>query len=277
MIEIKNKLNNEEFSYYIAGLWEGDGHLVCISKKTKYFTFCITFSKNDEILANYVLSFIGYGYLRYKIKENAIVLTIGNKKGLLNIINILNGKLRTPKLYKFNLLIDWINSLDLGQIIIKYNEDNSNIFNNAWFAGFTEADGCFDIRLTQAKKKSRVAFRYRLDQRMYDPLTNYSYENCLLNISNTFKSKLKILIKKNNSYYHISITKYESLELLISYFSKFNLFGIKYLNYLDWFKAYNIYINRTRITPELIIELKKIKNQMNSQRLNFKILINSMK
>lgn len=273
-MEIKNKFNKEDFSYYIAGLWEGDGHLVCITKKTKYFTFCITFHKNNQILANYILSFIGYGYLRLKLRENAIVLTIGNRKGLIKVINILNGKLKTPKLYKFNLLIDWINKLNLGIYINKYGMDNSDIFNNAWFAGFTEAEGCFDIRITQTKKKSHIAFRYRLDQRMYDPLTQNSYKKCLLNITNTFNVNLKIIERKKNSYYHISITKFTSLELLISYFNKFNLFGIKYLDYLDWFKAYNIYVNRNKITPELIIELKKIKNQMNSRRLNFETIIN---
>lgn len=273
-MEVINKLNKEEFSYFIAGLWEGDGHLVCISEKTKSFTFCITFHKNNKILANYILSFIGYGFLRYKLRENAIILTIGNRKGLIKIVNILNGKLKTPKLYKFNLLIDWINYLNLGVYIHKYEIDNSNILNNAWFSGFTEADGCFDIRITQTKKKSHIAFRYRLDQRMYDPLTKDSYETCLLNITNTFNINLKIIERKKNSYYHISITKFKSLELLINYFFKFHLFGIKYLDYLDWLKAYNIYINRNKITPELIIELKKIKNQMNSRRLIFEIIIN---
>jgi hypothetical protein len=264
MIKIEN-----DISYYITGLWEGEGHIVAMSEKTKSFTFAITFNKNNEKLANYLSTYVGYGYLRKKIKENTLVLTIGNKKGLLRIAKLLNGKLRTPKIDKFNKLIDWLNTKYPEGNIMKHNADKSDLFSNSWFAGFTEADGSFDIRVTQSSKKSRIALRWRLDQRMHDPITSKSYNECLLVISETFNVKLTIIERKDRSYYHISITSANGLNKLIEYFNIYPLLGVKFLDYSDWLSAYNIYKNRNKITPDLIIELKKIKNKMNSRRVHF--------
>lgn len=264
-------INGRDIDEYIAGLWEGDGHLIIMSEKTHQFTFAITFNKNNEKLANYILSYIGYGYLREKKRENALVLMIGNLKGLTIITKIINGKLRTPKINKFNKLIDWLNLKNNNEIIKKYEKNTNKILNDSWFCGFTEADGCFDIRITEGKEKSRIAFRYRLDQRMYDPITKESYESILNMISTAFNTKLKIVNKKQGSYYHISITSQESLIILIEYFQKYNLLGVKSLDYTNWYKGYKLYQERIKITPELIKELKEIKYQMNSRRTDFNI------
>jgi hypothetical protein len=80
-------------------------------------------------LAEYLKSYIGYGFLRNKVKENAIVLTISNQKGLFRIVDLLNGKLRTPKIFKFNLLIDWLNT-KYNTSINKLNLDTSSIIDN---------------------------------------------------------------------------------------------------------------------------------------------------
>ena len=106
---------------------------------------------------------------------------------------------------------------------------------------------------------------------MFDPLTNESYENILNLIANTFKTNWIILKRKQGSYYHITIKSKESLKLLINYFNKYPLKDIKSLDYNDWLKGYYLYENRIKITPELIIELRNLKYQMNSKRVNFKL------
>lgn len=258
----------KDISFYIAGLWEGDGHIVIACEKTKSCSFAITFKKQNLPLVEYLKSYIGHGFLRNKVKENAVVLTISSQKGLFRIVDLLNGKLRTPKIFKFNLLIDWLN-LKFNQSINKLNLDTSLITENYWFAGFCEANACFDIRISQLQQKSHIAFRWRLDQRMFDPTTKQSYKNCLSLIACSFNAKLKQIDRKHGSYYHISITKFDGLFKIISYFKEFNLLGVKLLDFNLWVKAFNIYQNRHKITLDLIKELKNIKNQMNSRRTDF--------
>jgi len=72
---------------------------------------------------------------------------------------LLHGKFKTPKNNKLNLLIQWINTnykfyklllnpIDLSVI------DISPINRNAWFSGFSEGDGSFQIRLSEPNNNS---------------------------------------------------------------------------------------------------------------------------
>ena len=95
---------------YLAGLFEGDGH-ISISPDNKYSPrFNITFNSKDLDAALFIKGWLGdYGFIRHKTRENAVVLTISNLKGLLTIVNLINGKLRTPKIRQLNNLINWLN------------------------------------------------------------------------------------------------------------------------------------------------------------------------
>lgn len=60
----------------------------------------------NEPLAKKLLILIGSGFIRYKLQDNACVLVISAVKGLKNVVSILNGELRTPKIHLFNDIID---------------------------------------------------------------------------------------------------------------------------------------------------------------------------
>jgi hypothetical protein len=81
-------------------------------KKDRVYTkrhnprFCITFHIKDAPLANKLLNLLQYGHIAYRPKDNACVLTISEVRGLVKIINLINGELRTPKINQVYLLID---------------------------------------------------------------------------------------------------------------------------------------------------------------------------
>lgn len=163
---------NSSLGSYLAGLWEGDGH-IWIPKNShapsgKKYTphFSITFNSENLPLRNHLQKLLG-GVIRFKSENNAYVLNITNIKQINNIINLVGPYLRTPKIITFNLLIDWMNTnanLD-GVSLSQVNIDTSNILSNAWLAGFYEADGSFDIRVsevTQGAIKNRIEARCRL-------------------------------------------------------------------------------------------------------------------
>ena len=61
---------------------------------------------------------------------------IGDKKGIMLIIKLMHGKVRTPKNKRFNDLIKIFNSkysLEIPESLL----DISNLTNNSWFTGFT--------------------------------------------------------------------------------------------------------------------------------------------
>lgn len=54
--------------------------------------------------------------------------------------------MRTPKIYQLNLLINWLNSHH-GHNFNFLPLNSTPLKDNAWLAGFTDADGNFDIRM----------------------------------------------------------------------------------------------------------------------------------
>ncbi len=253
---------------YLAGLFEGDGH-ISISPDNKYSPrFNITFNSKDLDTAKFIQGWIGgYGFIRNKTRENAVVLTVSNLKGLLIIVDLINGKLRTPKVRQFNNLINWLNQ-NKGLAIPHMNLDKTPLNSNSWLAGFADADGSFDIRYTDGLSKVRIACRFRIDQRKFDPISGESYLGIFKEIS-TFLKTPKVNEKKGGEYLNISASSLESLKILINYFNNHNLITTKYFNFLDWEVVSKLILSKNHMNNKL--EIKQIKNRMNQLRTYFPI------
>lgn len=271
----KNKkftISENDIKDYIAGLFEGDGHIWIPKDETKKALprFHITAHVKDSKLIQHLLKIIGHGYIREKRSENSVVLTIGDKKGLLKIIEWLNGRLYTPKLNYFNKMIDWYNKNTHTHLDKSPLKDPT--LNNYWFSGFYDADGHFKIRTTQVsngggKAKERYANSTSIDQRIIDP-EGCSYKPIMTLIEGTFKGKLKTVIKKDGTYYHLRFYNKESIELICEYFNKYPLLSSKRLDYNCWRDAWIIMKKKT-LSEDDKENIRILKSQMNSKRQYF--------
>lgn len=263
--------------YYLAGLWEGDGHIWIPENKFapsgKRYTphFAISFAEAEYPLVLKLKSLLG-GSIRHKVENHTYVLTITSIPGLINIINMINGCLRTPKIWKFNELINWIN-LEKGNFIPTYDVDTKNILLNAWLSGFIEADGSFDIRVSQTNgnsTKNRVAARLRLEQRKLDPVTGVSYFKIMSSIATALGVRLNNSVHNDNiEYFLISASSTKSREIIANYFTQFPLFSSKRLNYLDWYACHNLIVlnkHTTRFAVEGRNIALSLKLGMNKKR-----------
>ena len=113
--------------------------------------------------------------------------------------------------------------------IDKLGIDNSSLHSNCWFTGFSEGDGGFGIRYTEKKgnTKRRIACRFRLEQRMNDPITNESYYGIMNKISQYLESRVYYRYQKKTgrTYYLIQVSSIKQLQILIQYFEKNPLFS----------------------------------------------------
>jgi hypothetical protein len=64
------------------------------------------FHSKDLPLALLIQKEIGHGSISKKKGKNAYIYTINNTEGLLLLINLLNGKMKTNKIYTLHKLID---------------------------------------------------------------------------------------------------------------------------------------------------------------------------
>ncbi len=258
--------SRKHFGSYLAGLFEGDGHVT----KTH---FHITFHIKEITLVKKLIDKLGFGNIRYKLDNNACVLNIGGKSGLIAFINLINGELRTPKIRQLYTLIDYANS-KFNTNIPKLALSKSHISENSWLAGFIEADGSFGIRntkKTESIKKRNVSCRFRLEQRMLDPITNESYAYVLYLISDYLCVKLNTRLQKNTgrTYYIIESSSLESNTILRTYLEIHALFSSKYLDYTDWCKAHDLIVSKSQYTDSNQTFIEHLRNNMNNSRTSF--------
>ncbi len=272
---MKNIWTLEDCKYYIAGLFEGDGHILIPAADIKKKTlprWHITAHVKDLPCIEHLHKLFGHGFIRHKPLDNAVVWTIGNQAGLLKMIDWLNGRLYTPKLIKFNQMIDWL-TLERGVIIEKLHLKDASL-NNAWFSGFVDADGGFYIRATKgsdesSKKKERIAARMTIDQRIISA-DGESYFSIMNLIKETFNCSLTEIQKSSGStYYHLRADNANSLNLLNKYFEKYPLISSKYLDYLCWKDVILIKGHKNILSDQDKKNILTLKSQMNSNRKFF--------
>jgi len=109
-------LNNEQLGHYLAGLIDGDGHF------SKAQQLVIVFSSPDAFLAYYLKEKLGNCNVKKVKDKNAYLLIVSKKEGILNVLNLINGKLRSES--RFNEVINNILGHD------KYRETNINFSMN---------------------------------------------------------------------------------------------------------------------------------------------------
>lgn len=269
--------NYSNLGSYLAGLWESDGHIwipktVYSPNGHKYNPhFSFTFHEADYPLVLKLKSLLG-GNIRFKKDNHAYVLTFYTISGLINIIGLINGHLRGPKINHFNYLIDWINN-NTGFTLICKSPDNSDLLKNAWLSGFIDGDGTFDIRVSlvnKGSKKNLVAARFRLEQQKIDTKSQLSYLTLLSLISNSLLIQLRTSIHNvDKEYFLISLSSQKSREKLVEYLDKYPLFTSKLLNYKDWRECHCLIKSSEHLTEKGRNTALFLKSKMNTKRIYY--------
>ncbi len=258
-----NKYTGQNLAHYLAGLIEGDGY-ISITNQNRVI-LGITFNIKDKPLAEKLLNILGKGSIVTR-SGNSIELRFSSKKTLCNIIELINGKFRTPKIEQLYKLIDWMNkqhSMDIKKLPL----NDSSILNDSWLSGFIDADGHFYIR----NSLKQIICKFSLEQRMIYPKTNESYNFILNKICLALNVKLNSRIREGlkDSYYIIRVENQNSIKLLIDYLDIYPLLSSKHLDFLCWKIVFNEIINKNHMTVEGRKIVFEQKGQMNDSRIFF--------
>ena len=266
--------SNTEFGHYIAGLIEGDGtiHVPKTERSVRgslnYPSIQIVFNLKDLPLALLIQKEIGHGSISRIKGKNAYIYTVNNLDGLLLLVSLLNGNMKTNKIYALHKLIDWYNKYKSISFEKKALNTDS-MTSNSWLSGFIEADGHFSVRSTELGKHPRIECKFELSQRRLD---NYKRDNLfyLEEIALCFECLVKpIRNDSNNPQYRVRTTNLKGNLAVINYLVKYPLFGSKYLDYRDWVKIVELF-NKGSFNHKLNMGyVKDIKHEMNDNRTNF--------
>jgi LAGLIDADG endonuclease/Cytochrome C and Quinol oxidase polypeptide I len=267
-------ISYSNFSKYLTGLIEGDGTIIVPkfsrskNNKLNYPSIQIIFPLKDLPLALLIQKQLGHGSICRKKGVNAYIYTINNYEGLLLIVSLINGNMRTPKIYSLHELIDWLNKKFEKINLIKRGLNKDYIECDAWLSGFIEADGHFSLRSSVISKLKypKVECKFELVQSQYNH-KGISNEKFMNDIAKYLNCSLKLIRKdKLNPQYRIRTTNVKGNVILENYLNKYPLFSSKYLDYKDWLKVLEgfklgKYNHKSQIEYVIFI-----KSNMNSRR-----------
>jgi len=282
--ELRSKIGS-----YLAGLIEADGSFAIHNKDSNAKKYnpkiLIVFSLADKPLAKKLADITNAGYVYHKKNAGYVIWHIQDIEGVIKIINIINGYMRTPKIEALHRAIHWFNEFYNSNIDC-LDLDLSPIDSNAWLAGFTDGDGNFSILLTDRKKKGNITtkrvqtfFRIELRQNYHRHASveqgGTSYFVILSKIASYLGVNLysRTREQKDKVFYAFMVISHSAAShvKVINYFNRFPLYSSKYLAYKDWSHV----VEQTRLragkvlTKEEISEVETIKAQFNNKRTSF--------
>lgn len=285
--ELKGQNKLEYLSYYLAGLLEGDGHfntpkMLKTPSSPYIYTYIwggyggkgtarvasieTVFALKDRPSAELLQSLFG-GRVYSHSQKNIVRWLVQDKKSVINIINLINGKLRTPKINSLYDMIDFLNAK--GANIIKLPLDTSPLNSNSWFSGFIDAGGYFAIKGFTLNPKTYLAFGFQISQRVTDK-SGESLDKVMFKIAEFLSVKLNMReFSEKYRQFVISTSNRESNRILIDYLNTYPLLSSKYLDFRDWETGYHIFINKLHKDPAQYVIIRELKAHMNNGRTYF--------
>lgn len=177
---------------------------------------------------------------------------------ILLLAYIFNGNLAlNHRILQLNL---WINALNnrFGSNTIKLkNIPLSVTLNDAWLSGFTDAEGCFNVSITENSRYILghvIKIRYLLDQK--DKII-------LDNICELFGFGKVTLRSGTNDIYRYTVTGFKTSQTVISYFKLFPLQTKKAISFSKWLEIHNLILNKTHLTEEGLSQIRILQKQIN--------------
>lgn len=125
-----------------------------------------------------------------------------------------------------------------------------------WFCGLTDGEGSFYIKSTGSRTFS---FRFQLGLHKED-----------LEVLNFIQKTLgmgRIFTYRSQSYF--DVTKQEDVARIIDIFSNYPLNTHKHFNFLDFKKAYELYVSNKERTLEFVSQINTLKKGMKTNRSYF--------
>lgn len=190
-----------KFNQWLGGLIDGDGQFQ--STKKGFSSFKIVMHINDK-LPLYLIKHKYGGFIKEISGSNALKYKLQNPKGLINLINDVNGLIRNP-----------IRMLQLNKICVLYKikliEPQNLTYNNGWFSGLVDSDGSIYI---DEKSGQLIISVTQKNKYILEPLQKL------------YGGRIRILNTIDAFQYSI-FKKMEILNLIDNYFQKYPLRSYK--------------------------------------------------
>ena len=194
----KSSFISDPFNEWLAGVIDGDGYFNLSKKGTARFNITMDI-RDKKVLYDIKHKF---GGSVYSISNaNALRYQLSHKKGLIALINAVNGLVRNP-----------IRMLQMNKLCVKYDIEllypKPLTYYNGWLSGIIDSDGSiyFSEKSGQVFISITQKNRYLLEPLIY-----------------LYSGRIDILSPKTEAFKYIVYRKNELFNLIDNYFDKYPL------------------------------------------------------
>jgi hypothetical protein len=244
----RTAITTEMFAHYLAGLIDADGHFSTNAQCV------IAFHSSDKSLAFFIKQKIGYGQVRDVKNKNACIYVCAHQQGVSYITWLVHTHLNHPT-KQMQLTTRILSQPWCQEFMSQFGKPFPKVspFESHWLTGFVEGDGSFQIKTT---KDVRVMLQ--VDQKQPELLKS---------IQTTFGGYVGFRASTQTFYY--SSTSFKNAFKLVNYFDRFQLLGRKRLDYLYWRKCVLLIAQKSHLTPEGLLAVKRFKTKITKLRERF--------
>lgn len=267
----KDFIGSDNWLAWLIGFVEGDGAILENNGRCK---FVITQKDPKSLLE--IEKILGFG--RVKSFDSYSRYIVADNKHCFLLYLLLNGNLvfkhRVIQLTRWNIVLSQAPKLDFKlfnlAMPILITETIIPTLNDAWLAGFSDAEGCFSITIKKKSNNYYVEARFILDQKC-----RFEEDISTLNLISTLFKKLK-LNEVNNSVklrmdtdrvYRMTIQcndfKKPNFSLIHKYFTKFNMVTSKHNSFLLWSECLNLILGKQPLSEMDLKKVQQLRKRIN--------------
>ena len=255
-----NNIPSENFLTWLVGFTEGEGSFIVNNRGD--LSFVITQATIDKQVLEFIQEILGFGKVIVQSTITSRYVT-QNKKEIDIIVSLFNGNLVLPKRQEtFDLFVKgfniWVTKgrIQLEPVVIN-NRPVLPSLNDAWFAGFTDGEGCFTCSIGE---KRGFSFNFNISQKWEINLTILEHFSVL------FKNGIVSKHSEENTY-EFRLGGVNNCKNVFSYFDKYTLYTKKSLSYKLWKDIHNDLVNKDHLDEQKrreMIERTKMINKSNN-------------
>lgn len=195
--------NSLKFNEWLAGLIDGDGYFILTKKN---YTSCEIYMDIRDKKALYEVKHKYGGSIKPVSGAKALKYKLRNRKGLVSLINDINGLIRNPtRLLQMNKLCDKY------KIDLKYPKPLT--YHNGWLSGFIDSDG--SIYLNEKSGQIFISITQK-NRFLLEPLIHL------------YGGRIDILSPKIEAFKYVIYRKKELYSIIDNYFINYPLKTEKY-------------------------------------------------
>lgn len=256
-----NVLPSEDFLTWLIGFAEGDGCFYITNKKEPRFT--ISQSLYDLKVLLYIQKTLGFGKIvngDKTIKDARFEVRDFHNNGL--IISLFNGNMVLPTRYNrfliyltaFNTKVSSPKARIKLSIVIPKLQTQLPSLNNAWLAGFTDAEGTFTMSFTKA---GSFRILYQLAQKGLENKVVLESFCALFGQGGVTKHS------KTSDIWHFRIGGVSNCTVICPYFRAFPLQSLKRQSYKKWLALQDALTKGLHLIPEEKAKLILLSKEVN--------------